>query len=177
MNIDWSKAPKDATHYAPAFGKSDELWAKKVGAYWNYFAIDDFHGRGWYAGIGPDSRESYIERPSAWHGEGLPPVGTVCEFYADEDDWRRCEIVAHRNEMAVVWVNASHIFSSQGGILRPIRTPEQIAAEERERARDFALNTMTGEGWTAGETEEQWQFRLKIVSEMLDMGYRKKVTP
>jgi hypothetical protein len=58
---------------------------------------------------------------------------------------------------------------------RPIRTPEQIAGAEREKARDYALNTMTGEGWTDGETEEQWQFRLKIVSEMLDMGYRKQV--
>lgn len=78
--------------------------------------------------------EAVNAEPAQWNGEGLPPVGTVCEYYADEDTWRRCEIVAYKDGMAVVWVNHAHIWSCSGAGLRPLRTPEQIAAEEREKA-------------------------------------------
>lgn len=73
-----------------------------------------------------------------WNGEGLPPVGTVCEYKARHDIWIVGEIKyvgidhvvfeAHREnndstEM-IVWVNSK---------FRPIRTPEQIEAERRFR--------------------------------------------
>lgn len=102
-----------------------------------------------------------------WNGEGLPPVGTVCEYYADEDDWRRCEVVAHRGEMAVVWANANHIFSSQGGVLRPIRTPEQIAAEERKKIEDEIQDICTN-----AENNGKPYFKA-----LYEAGYRKQVAP
>ena len=36
----------------------------------------------------------------------------------------------------MVWVSNAHIWASSGASLRPIRTPEQIAAEEREKEVD-----------------------------------------
>lgn len=59
-------------------------------------------------------------------------------------------------------------------VFRPIRTAEQVAAEEWDKARTEALNAMTANGKTANEPEALWKFRLKVVGEMLDMGYRKQ---
>lgn len=30
-----------------------------------------------------------------WDGEGVPPIGTVCEYHWAADEWRRCEVVGH----------------------------------------------------------------------------------
>lgn len=82
---------------------------------------------------------------NSWYENGeLPPIGTACEYYADEDTWRRCEIVAHKDGMAVVWVNHAHIWTSSGAGLRPMQTDEQIAAQEREKAITYMINRFSG---------------------------------
>lgn len=126
----------------------------------------------------PQNDESQNVARIEWDGEGLPPTGTICEVEHpfEHGHWSECKILAWDAECAVFSAAGEYPYQYDGqglGCFRPVRTPDQIAAAEREKARDYALNTMTGEGWTDGETEEQWQFRLKIVSEMLDMGYRK----
>ncbi|ERW09406.1 TPA: hypothetical protein ACGCBD_002860 [Pseudomonas aeruginosa] len=133
MSIDWNTAPEGATHWEPRGIVFGEGWMKKVGNEWSYWLEGS---EVWADCFVSAEREATFEaRPQeAWDGQGLPPVGTVCEYYADENTWRRCEIVAHKDGKAVVWVNHAHIWTSSGGILRPIRTPEQIAAEEREKA-------------------------------------------
>lgn len=104
-----------------------------------------------------------------WTGDGLPPVGTVCEFYADEDTWRRCEVVAHKDGQAVVWVNNAHIFSSSGASLRPIRTPEQIAEEERKAEIDVLCADIVGH-YEAPKMSEHY---LGLAAALHDLGYRK----
>lgn len=89
-----------------------------------------------------------------WNGEGLPPVGAVCEFQGDcakcpSDPWHKelhdgvqCTVIAHFKSksldlVAFTFVKSdgnSELEQSLPGALRPIRTPEQIAAEEREQA-------------------------------------------
>lgn len=90
--------------------------------------------------------------PAKWNGEGLPPVGANVEVvglgegykpdslksWADGD---KVECIAH-----VIMQGNSHLFpvffnkrtiefsSLRADVYRPIRTPEQIAAEEREVA-------------------------------------------
>lgn len=61
-----------------------------------------------------------------WDGEGVPPIGTVCEYHWVDDDWRRCEIVGHYfgSVVAVDVVDASAL-RLPVDILRPIKTPEQ----------------------------------------------------
>jgi len=70
-----------------------------------------------------------------WTGEGLPPVGTVCEcmLVGGSDEWVCCEIIAHKENQAVCWVDCNNITASIGPRIRPLRTPEQIAAEERQK--------------------------------------------
>ena len=74
------------------------------------------------------------EKKVEWTGEGLPPVGTVCEFRVETDDWRQCEVIAHKDDYAVCWIHCNKILASSGHAVRPIRTPEQIAADDREKA-------------------------------------------
>lgn len=73
------------------------------------------------------------ERPAPqWSGEGLPPVGADCEAYDVEDGkWQSGRLLLHGN--------TDHAFASGSPEgwnklfwacrFRPIRTPEQIAAD------------------------------------------------
>jgi hypothetical protein len=134
--IDWSKAPTDATHY----NQFACHWIKHLGNGSYQF----LKGDEWEMGFGcMDSR--YIERPEpeAWSGEGLPPAGTVCQLRtvrdpdAIFDGWGKAEIM-YSSKSALVWRWQGH--TSEFGAewsdveFRPIRTPEQVAAEERDEA-------------------------------------------
>lgn len=180
--IDWKKSPEWANAVI-ASADGQEFYVSQFGGISarqrvGYSVVDDDASADM---IHPHDWMLIETRHPAWSGEGLPPAGTVCELRAHKlTEWSAAKIeFAFRNVIVWDWIGEP----SMNGLctayahnveIRPIRTPEQIAADEREKARDYALNTMTGEGWTEGETEEQWQFRLKIVSEMLDMGYRKQ---
>lgn len=168
--IDWSKAPEGATHCNPT---ATEPWRKCEGAAWYYFSSGK-----WIEFLCPTTSD-YIKRPAAstaWNGTGLPPVGTVCEMCDDEGAWHRSTVIANGVDRGVptaigqaddtlLWCQADHH-------CRPVRTPEQIAAEERDKARTEVLNAMVEAG-AADEPQSLWEHRLKVVGEMLDMGFRK----
>lgn len=71
-----------------------------------------------------------------WNGEGLPPVGTVCEVDGSSGPtgWAGCTI-RYVSDDVIVFKRAAYGFESFSTIgeysFRPIRTPEQIAAEVR----------------------------------------------
>lgn len=76
-----------------------------------------------------------------WNGEGLPPVGAVCEIRAHKlTEWSKAEIkFASRNVVVWDWVNEPALHGHCTGYrhnveIRAIRTPEQISAEEAEKA-------------------------------------------
>lgn len=108
-----------------------------------------------------------------WDGQGLPPVGTVCELrnlsLGVPTEWSAA-IIKFASRNVIVWdwdgepaVNglcASYICAVE---LRPIRTPEQIAAEERTKAIDELVKvTCINRGEAA---------------KIYDAGYRKQVAP
>lgn len=71
-----------------------------------------------------------------WSDSGIPPIGTVCEYLWQEGmKWRKCEVVAYyfANIVAIDRVDCAAV-CLHVGLFRPIKTPEQIAAEEREKA-------------------------------------------
>ncbi len=114
-------------------------------------------------------RETTFEaRPQeSWDGQGLPPVGTVCEVKHRDIGWVRCEIVAHKSfscgglTHAIAWIDENTLDQSQGLRFRQLRTPEQIAAEEREKAIEemcFAEETLT----------------VKQAKALYDAGYRRQ---
>ncbi|HHL2226969.1 TPA: hypothetical protein ACQ30J_000677 [Pseudomonas aeruginosa] len=161
MSIDWSKAPEGATHWEPRGSLYCEGWMKKVGNKWSYWA----EGRkAWISGtsacnVSAEREEAFEARPQeVWDGHGLPPVGIEAEIIWDSTDvaYYRAKILAHDEDRVVFrWCEGE----SKGqygsyavlnfGILptfRPPRTPEQIAAEEREKAIEemcFAEETLT----------------------------------
>ena len=171
MNIDWSKAPEDATHAGATTGLKIPVFYKDIRedkySYWHDV------GDGWREDVtGNPSCTPLIERPKkqyAWDGGGddLPPIGAVCEHAAadnkldsEEGQWFKVEIIAHHKfnndeYKCAVWVSGSEIsYSSSGSHFRPIKTAEQLAEEERNAAiqdiRDIA-NRALDRGITGAE--------------------------
>lgn len=118
---------------------------------------------------------SDIDCKAAWSGSGLPPVGTVCEWKGTHGGyWVGCEVVALSQSQFVLRHSDSskyrpgqfEVFSADPVQIqfRPIRTPEQIAAEEREKALDamVATSPLLDKGWS----------RL-VCKALYDAGYRR----
>lgn len=143
MSIDWNTAPEGATHWEPTGPEFHEGWMKKEGDYWFYWVegINKWcHGK-ISCNVSAEREATFEARPQeAWDGQGLPPVGTVREIKHRDIGWVRCEIVAHKSfscgglTHAIAWIDEYTLDQSKGVRFRPIRTPEQIAAEEREKA-------------------------------------------
>lgn len=103
-----------------------------------------------------------------WTEKGLPPIGTVCEAMVDPGVWSEVQVLAHGIEdedvVAILQAGSRIITKTFMGV-RLIRTPEQIAAEEREKDIE-AMNTLVGDideipTWT------------DALSKLYDAGYRK----
>ncbi|MFT2180803.1 hypothetical protein [Pseudomonas aeruginosa] len=162
MSIDWSKANGSAVA---------ALIAKKNNIHYPGFEfVSGYHRTGCMiratsADDGsplsvPEDVWEIVERPVTWNGQGLPPVGTNCE-YRSNDGWLQCEVVAHRNNAAVVLNHHYEADFVPPQDLRPIRTPEQIAADAREKAIEemcFAEETLT----------------VKQAKALFDAGYRRQ---
>lgn len=116
------------------------------------------------------------KKQEAWDGEGLPQVGTECEWKEKSGFQWVAATILFITESSVVCKRSDGFewqMPTKRTVFRPIKTAEQLAEEERDKARTEVLNAMTSK--TMGfETEDQWQQRMKVVGEMLDMGYRKQ---
>lgn len=119
-----------------------------------------------------------------WTGEGPPPVGAVCELkhrvllagahdskWFDEGD--QVEVGGHAfftgaegSVCTVCVVGQNYTGTLIYESLRPIRTPEQIAAEEREREFE-EIRMIIGRNSDIRDAAE----------ELLSLGYRKQVKP
>jgi hypothetical protein len=124
-----SKIPEEilqsgCTAYSDIFLSANGSFGEGIEA--AYFAIHD-HDDWVRAGL------------KEWNGEGLPPVGTVCDLKFDHwTDWERHEILCHGNTFMFVRELSSGLdregsMSMDGIMFRAVRTHEQIAAEERKK--------------------------------------------
>jgi len=180
--IDWSKAPEWADgHGLVAHHGITEVWISM-----EQYAVVGAEDRAYaYGGGTGDHRHNFTRgqvqyitpRPARWDGEGLPPVGTVCEVQTWVNrEWRKTTVLAHHLGFAV------HSWSTDGddiqvevapsGDFRPFRTPEQIAAEELEdrlTVMSRAYQDATGRTPDAYVSEA---FRA-----LEEAGYRKQVAP
>ena len=183
-NIDWSKAPEGAQYWC------EEGWYKSEYGTWSAWS---FLERRWictqYAS--PENFSwwgSAVARPSAsWSSKGLPPVGVACEYNpmpnGKPKKWHRVEVV-YSSE----WVIVMRCIESPGGHeggngveiamavdscsledIRHIRTPEQIAADDRGAAIggmiDVAAKAIGISFIDVRETE--------LIHALYDAGYRK----
>lgn len=176
MDIDWSKAPEGATHFDTAEYRIKSFMKLEDGAWYFWPPMSSEPSWGYWGADGVDSDTGpFVARPtdSKWNGEGLPPVGTVCELRAHKlNEWGRAVIkFASRNVVVWDWEGEPEISGlctryAHEVEMRQIRTPEQIAAEER----DQAIKEMI-----AGNDHEFLQDWAAYVYDIL--GYRKQVKP
>ncbi|HFI2220143.1 TPA: hypothetical protein ACHY14_000784 [Pseudomonas aeruginosa] len=163
MSIDWSKAPEGATHYH--IGDDINPWRKikDTVAYEHYrgkwLRVNSFN-EGCMPGY-------YVPIPQeTWNGQGLPPVGTVCEYrHMIWPEYRPCEIRYISEESLVAYDDAQEQFYRTCDMLfRPVRTLEQIAAEEREAGISDMQTITDGAGPTV----------YAKLSALYDAGYRRQ---
>lgn len=148
----WEKAPEGATHYGPRSEGWNGAWYRQD-EFGNWLCRMGFNDPAWsYSQITKERAASLIPRPIGssalhWNGEGrLPPAGTICEAYVSrymhqmvgfEDAWRRVEVCKSGipgSEGECLVFDLETTVPGWVDEFRPIRTPEQIAAEEREAA-------------------------------------------
>ena len=167
--IDWSKAPEGYPLWIVPLGsfseENDADWHKEDGDYYR-----DASGFTW-SKIS-EGRAFLVyrkpEEPStpAWDGTCPPPVGAVCEALNRlKEEWLKVKILDHEGTVptAVCRDEKNRLWWAQD--FRPIRTPEQIAAEERNQA----ILEMCLHGVDAGDFTIE-----KTAAALYDAGYRKQ---
>ena len=114
-----------------------------------------------------------VLRPSSenksWTGEGLPPVGAHIEWLSTQYGWLGGRVVGHDGESISVVAHNDGYTGCHPHEIRPIRTAEQIAAEDREKAIAEMADTArhaTGFG-----------INLADMAALYDAGYHKQVAP
>ncbi len=164
--IDWSKAPegwklvpiKPTPQMRSAADAAECIAARKRRQF--------FAGDSWL----PMVRNAPEYRAPEWTGEGLPPVGAVCECQDESFKWKPGTIVyvgQGDGAMVAVMQADSGILIGEKGEFRPLRTPEQIAEEERRAA----ILDMKGHLSFSDYREAE-----QHCAALYDAGYR-KVTP
>ena len=141
--IDWSKAPEGAMVLLKHVRDDSYAWAvshSEDARAWHKRNIKcSFH-------LMASMWTVVAERQTtqSWSGEGLPPVGAVCELRClPVGGWGKAEI-KYMSETQCVWrwlredggyqVELAEVPDVTRMAFRQIRTPEQIAADERDEA-------------------------------------------
>lgn len=189
MNIDWSKAPEGAEIYLPNQQGTSECFVMFRGDEVHYA----YRGMTRWTRWAGESKQTLLSRfkysSKDWNGEGLPPVGTVCEalmpprglqLINDEWVWRKVEVVKSgmpgaENECLVFDVeNTAPSWVDQ---LRPIRTPEQIASQERDAALNEMIRRIKDHPQNAHGVPHITQLRIQEEAciDLYEAGYRLQV--
>lgn len=104
---------------------------------------------------------------AGWSGEGLPPVGTVCEH----KDYGGVTILAYglfRGQQVVIAQANDTVVTATPDFYFPIRTPEQIASAARD-LHIAEIAKASGLRARDGATE--------VATALYEAGYRKQVAP
>lgn len=170
------RAPEGATHAAAdgRFYKLESEWF-----YSNYLGH-------WKRNCSGEPEGAYVlpSKPEAtgWNGpeDGLPPVGTVCEVKNErhgrtDKKWIVCEIAYISEHYAIL--KSDELIGQKEAVVvpsdclfRPIRTAEQLAAEEREQQIEKMLATINYAPWEAAH------YKL-FAQRLYDAGARMPVQP
>ena len=156
--INWEAAPEWATKHGYVASDVIPVWLNSEQYCYvdgrQYGRIFTFAGReGW----GIDQMIGVTERPvdalkaesaPAWVGVGLPPAGQCVEVHRgpatwiEKDEWqigKTAEVMSaftnsRGHGIAAIQFPSGHCECILSACLKPVRTPEQIAAEEREKS-------------------------------------------
>ncbi len=175
--IDWSEAPDWANVLLKHVTDDSYVWAA---SYKDEAQASHVSGRYVCFWLNTPCWVVVESRPEPqWSGKGLPPVGKFCEFYCEHGSWvgelingAPVEILAHYSQKADSDKVAVFAFASKHGrrvsqavasCFRPFRTPEQIAAEEREAAISEMAECANG----------MYFPNRYLLGDLYDAGYRK----
>lgn len=181
MIVDWSGAPEDCIGALVAKVKNSHF--PKV-----TFAKSVIHEPGRVRGESCEGTElcAYLDmwvwedRP--WTGEGLPPVGTVCRLSGPTErlaplhpEWAGREVkiysqfVSDNGTKMAAYVSENHQIGGVGiaEMFLPVRTPEQIAADERASDIKEMVGACPYPGSSCTVTD---------CTALYDAGYRKQVS-
>lgn len=178
MNVDESKVPEGATHWAEdrrCYSTGGVQFYRQIDGTWSYWG--EALGSGWRQCLGPCRAVLPLPQPKSlkWNGEGLPPVGAVCEHFgtADHTNWIEVKVIGHghvrHHDVAffeyMTGTKGYTVSYSTHTNFRPLRTPEQIAAEEHQAAiSELAADT-------------DWILTKEACEAVLAAGYHKQVKP
>lgn len=154
-----SKIPEGATHTAP-----DKTYRKMAGKHWLTYADGDWI---FVEGAAPQ-HYTPIQAEPEWSGEGLPPVDLLVEWLeCNQTGWQRVKVLAYANGEAWIQSNLKQsVVVYNPANFRPIRTPEQIEAKERNRVCDRIFGIITGPG------VERKDNRSDMAEALYDAGLR-----
>ena len=164
-----SKIPEGATHtlsgatveYKKLRQGSQSMWLTYVDGDW----IDTVNA----------TPQMYTPITVEWTGKGIPPSGTACEMRrADYVNvgWQKIEFLFAGSKKAFFRDEQGHEWSRPLSDLkfRPIRTPEQIAAEKRLAAINY-MEIDAGMCATAFDGDPEAR---RWVENLIDKGWRKE---
>lgn len=124
-----------------------------------------------------------------WTGEGLPPVGTVCEWKGSRGGyWVACEVIAVSDKQFVLRHAHSgkyrpgqfEVFQAEPLQIqfRPLRTPEQIAAEGRAKSVEGICEIIKQAHYRLASTDVSPSIKAWAYAEALHgAGYRLPAKP
>lgn len=179
--IDWGKAPGAQFFVNGTFFKYEQdkwFWSGGDGS-WGLTAYKSPENFSWWG--------FRVEAPIAWNGEGLPPVGAVCErlWSSARNDYVQVRVLAHDKGQAIfrfisgerideVQADAQGVGSTGGSpIFRPVRTPEQIAAEKLKQDAIALFDVLNpGCKWHKASEDVQGRYIAAV-----EDGYRKQEQP
>lgn len=168
MNIDWSKAPEWANAVVSA-SHGSLYFVEDFGLRSNRRAVSNNYDCDIVADMTIEGHQWQLieERPKkqeAWDGEGLPPVGAVCEWKEKSGFQWVAATILFITESSVVCKRSDGFewqMLTKRTVFRPIKTAEQLAEEEIQSIRD----------------EIRWikpQLGPCPVSQLYHKGYRKQ---
>lgn len=180
--VDWSKAPEGATHYCLSW-PARTAWRDMSGIYAKYYMDGAWRDHGVTSEYCLTSYAEFEARPAQWNGEGLPPAGTVCE-HKRVHEWQKVEIFAvkpnYNGSQTALFTYESGCWAgcAEPSLFRPIRTPEQVAAEECQREISEIHCNLVGMAMSEDDapkgTNDDW---YRVAEFMHGKGYRKQVAP
>ena len=169
--IDWSKAPEWADRHGCVGVMKWPVWFNDEK--YQYVGGQSFAFGGLCTFEKSEIENITFRSSKTWNGEGLPPVGTVCEW---------------KDKTGFQWVKATVLFITESSIVmqredgfewqmmtertvfRPFRTIEQIAAEVRADKIESALRLVNETTKVPGDVVRQNILR-HAVEAMIDAGY------